>query len=151
MTSSAALVDDVRARLEAGASHDEARLLRRRIRRNLVMGTVPPVIFLVSGGFSSLSVGLQLFGGTAWVLAVAFALNRYWRLTHSGPRVIPEEEVLKVAAKSHRCPGCGALVLPADAGECLRCGRIVKPVEALLTVAVFLAVMLGTILWGIYR
>jgi hypothetical protein len=115
------------------------------------MGSVPLFLFLVSGEFSSLPSRIQLVVSTAWVVAVALAARRYYRLKHLGPRVISEEEVLRVTAKTQRCSGCGALVLPADAGECLRCGRIVKPLEALLTVAAFVAVMLGTILWGIYR
>ena len=88
--------------------------------------------------------------GLGILLPASFAY-RYSR-SRRGPRdVVSEAEVVKVARKSARCPGCNALVLPADAGECLACGRLVKPMESVLIVAAFLAIMVGSILWGIYR
>jgi hypothetical protein len=88
--------------------------------------------------------------GIAALLPIAFWW-RYRRIGRPQPGALTEVEVARIARKSGRCRGCGSLVLPDAAGECLRCGRLVKPLEAVLTTALFLAFIIGTALWRIYH
>jgi hypothetical protein len=152
MTAASNSVEEaVRAHLQAGTSEAEAALRRRRLLRNVLMGGSPLLLSIVFGRFSQASgiTWMAILGLGTLVLA-SFAY-RYRRLRPGLREVVPEAEVENVARKSTRCPGCGTLVLPDDAGECIACGRLVKPLEAVLTVAAFLALVIGSILWGIYR
>lgn len=149
--SSGDLVAEVRARLEAGASEQEKRLLRKRLGRDALLAVLALGVPLAFGDFARLSTAWRMLTiGIAALLPVAF-WRHYRRIGTLQAQALTEVEVAKIARRSGRCRGCGSLVLPEAAGECLQCGRFVKPLEPVLTTALFLAVIIGTVLWRVYH
>ena len=117
----------------------------------MLLGCSPLLMSLLFSQFSQASrlgvAALLGFGG----LSLASLAYRN-RPLGSWPReAVPEAEIAGLLRKGALCPACGTWVLPADGGECLACGRLVRPLETSLVVVAFLVVMIGSILWGIYR
>jgi hypothetical protein len=151
MMSSGDLVAEVRARLEAGASEQEKHLLRKRLSRDALLAALTLGVPALFGDFARFSTVWRMVTiGIAALLPIIFWW-RYRRIGKSQPHGVTEEEVANVVRKSARCRSCGSLVLPEAAGECLQCGRFVKPLEPLLTTALFLALIIGTVLWRVYH
>lgn len=124
--SSGDLVAAVRARLEAGASEQEKRLLRKRLGRDALLAVLGLAMPLAFGDFARLSTAWRIVTiGIAALLPIVF-WRRYRRIGTLQPQAPTEAEIAKIAGRSARCSGCGGLVLPEAAGECLQCGQFVS-------------------------